>query len=244
MNIYSKPLITFIAGFYLIAYHCSLIALSQNPSRPKKTYTIYISKRDTTIKADVLSEKSDFKAGTGFTYYWYAANSIMETRGGYDGLLLHGYFNSFYGNNNLRQKGKFEKGLKQGKWITWFSNGKINEVVHWKGGKKHGRYMMYDGEGKLMVEARFKEDKLHGTMISYQDGKILSKREYKNGQEVIKPEKLPKPPKSKPVKVKDAAGNEKTGLGAKVKKWLGVKSKAPREKKTKTEKPKMQASQG
>ena len=85
----------------------------------------------------------------------------------------------------------FKKGLKEGKWMIWFINGKVNEITFWKKGMKNGKYTMYNGEGRIMVETKFKNDKLNGTMTSYQDGKILSKRKYKNGIEVIPKPELP-----------------------------------------------------
>ena len=126
---------------------CSVV-FSQNPEKPKKTFTASISKRDTTIKADVLSDKSDFSPEENLTYCWFSSNRILETKGGYDGRLLHGSFTSFYGNKNLRQKGKFTKGLKKGKWINWYSDGSINEVSHWKKGMKNGKFYLYSVEGK------------------------------------------------------------------------------------------------
>src|SRR5437868_4522997 len=102
---------------------------AQNPQRPKKTFTVNISRRDTTIKVDVLAEKSSTKPDENRTYNWFSSNQILETKGGYDGHLLHGSYSSFYGNNNLRQKGKFRKGLKEGKWISWYADGRINEVA-------------------------------------------------------------------------------------------------------------------
>lgn len=223
--------------FIVLSLFFAANLFSQNPDRPKKTFTVNIAKKDTTIKADVLSDNSKIKPDENLTYNWFASNKILETKGGYDGHLLHGSYTSFYGNNNLRQKGKFKKGLKEGKWIAWFINGKINEITHWKHGMKNGKYSMYNGEGKIMVETKFRKDKLNGTMTSYQDEKILSKRKYKNGLEIILKEKLPKVKNGKQPKEKSSA---KTPLKEKIKKLFKKKDKSKKDK-TK-EKPKAQVS--
>ena len=225
----------------VLSFFFSQILFSQNPDKPKKTFTINISKKDTTIKADVLTDKCNIKPDENLTYNWFASNKIISTKGGYDGHLLHGGYTSFYGNNNLWQKGKFNKGLKEGKWMTWFIDGKINEITHWKKGMKNGKYTMYSNEGKIMLEAKFKNDKLNGTMTSYQDEKILSKRKYKNGAEVISKDKLPKVKGEKPSKEKSSAPG--TSLKEKIKKLFTPKEKKPTGKKEKKDKSKAQVSQ-
>ena len=225
MQVLSTPLLFL---FEILTCH---YAFSQNPDKPKKTYTVNIARRDTTIKADVLSAQSKIKADAELTYNWFAYNKIMETKGGYDGHLLHGSYTSFYGNNNLRQKGKFKNGLKEGKWVNWFVNGKINEITHWKHGMKNGKYMMYDGDGKIMLEAGFKNDKLNGKMTSYQSGKILSVHQYKNGVEIVSNDGL------SVTNAKDKSG--KSSLKEKMQKLFKKNEKRPSDPK---DKPKPQVS--
>lgn len=149
-------------------------------------YTININKPDTIIRAEVMAQRSSALADKDLTYYWYAnvANTIIQTKGGFDGKLLHGAYTSFYGNNNLKEKGKFDNGIKNGEWIKWYSNGAINEVSHWRLGMKNGRYKLYNEQGEQMLGAHFRNDKMEGTVKTYQNGKVLSRKKYRNGQEL------------------------------------------------------------
>jgi len=152
--------------------------------KDKEIHTININNKENTIKADVSSTKGKVVAVDSLTYYWHAYNKIMETKGGFDGKLLNGNYTVFYINNNLKEKGKFKNGLKNGKWILWYDSGKIQEISCWKNGIKEGAYQSYDMTGQQVLDANFKSDKLEGIMISYQSGKILSRKAYKAGIEI------------------------------------------------------------
>lgn len=197
--------------------------------REKKqtSYTVYINKSDTLVKADVMAKKPTFSASDDKTYYWYAStNKVIQTMGGYDGKPLHGKYSSFYGSKNLFQKGKFKKGLKTGEWTTWFTNGKINETSRWKNGKKNGKLVLYTETGQPMLMAHFRNDRLHGTMTSYQNGKILNKAKYKHGVQIIHNEKLPKAKEGKKIKNSNVKQADKKTFKESFKAWFGkVKSK-------------------
>lgn len=180
----------FILFLFLFLIVSPLVFSQTSRDTDRKTYSVNITTPDTAIHAEVLSQPASVIANRKLTYYWYSNpnNIILHTAGGFDGKLLHGAFSSFYGNKNLMEKGKFSYGLKNGEWIKWFSNGKINEISHWRGGIKTGKYILYTETGVKMLEASFRNDKLDGTMISYQNGKILNKKRYKDGEE--QPEKF------------------------------------------------------
>lgn len=157
--------------------------------KQKESSTIYLNYPDYTIKTDILSEKKKICTNENLTYYWYASNKVMETKGGYDGKILNGSYTSFYLSSNLKEKGSFKNGLKNGEWITWYENGKISEVITWRKGVKVGRYMNSDNNGNLLTEAYYKSDKLNGYQTNYKNGKITEKKKYKNGIEIIKKQK-------------------------------------------------------
>lgn len=195
-------------------------AIAQNK---KEIYPVNINNTHYTEKVEILSEEQQkVKPEEDLTYYWYAYNKVMKTEGGYDGKLLHGQYAAFYFNNNLKEKGKFRKGLKDGKWISWYEHGKIMEIVEWSKGKKDGPYRSYDPQGQQVLDANFKNGKLHGKTTSYLDGKILSEKKYRNGEEMIPKEKKSSSKKkdkekettdSKPV---DDAKESKEGFGNKL----------------------------
>lgn len=137
------------------------------------------------------------KVDNELTYSWYKSNQIMQTKGGYDGKLLHGAFAEFYLNNNLKEKGNYKKGLKKGEWKTWYENGQLKEIIKYNNGLIHGKYQSYNEKGELTLDANYKKGKLHGETIRYEKGKNLAKHKYKNGNEVFpKPEKIKEEKKS------------------------------------------------
>ncbi len=78
---------------------------------------MHINENDYSIVAEVLAKEKSIPSSADKEYYWYKSNSIMSTKGGYDGKLLHGQYSSFYLNSNLKEKGKYHMGLiKLEKW--------------------------------------------------------------------------------------------------------------------------------
>lgn len=171
-------------------YLLSLLLLFNTLKAQKNTekqnyYTIYVNYPDYTVRAAIRKKPATFKANTERPYFWYAANQINSTQGGYDGKLLHGNYAAFYLNNNLKEKGRFENGLKEGKWHTWHADGKLSEVVRYNKGLRSGKYESYDSKGRPVVKATFKNGKLHGKSETYVNGELSATRYYKDGEERI-----------------------------------------------------------
>lgn len=194
--------------FFVLMFLANSI-LAQN--RQKGSYTVYLNSSTYSIKADVVYENKKNTSKEELTYFWYASNKIMETRGGYDGRLLDGLYICFYLSDNLKEKGKFENGLRDGVWQYWYENGKIKETTTWKNGEKNGIYKKYDIHGNLLVEATNKKGKLNGYEIKYEGEKIIRKIKYEDGIEI-----LPKV---------EAPSKEKTPFATKIKKLLIKKDK-------------------
>jgi hypothetical protein len=93
-----KYLFTFL---FLVSFLTANYLLAQE-NQDKPTYTVNIEKRDTAIKCEVMYEKQNFIPKEDQTYYWYAANRIISTQGGYDGRLLSGSYISYYPNKGLK----------------------------------------------------------------------------------------------------------------------------------------------
>jgi hypothetical protein len=179
------------AGLAALLLLCCICSFAQPSSDyKKKRFTFHIEKPDTSISFEVCAVNPKVIARENSSYSWYLDNKIIETKGGFSGRLLHGRYESYYGNKSLRERGTYIKGRKEGKWIKWHSNGKINEISYWRMGVKQGKYVLFNDMGQKMLFAHFKKDKLNGTLTSYEKDKILSKRKYRNGNEV--PVKIPK----------------------------------------------------
>lgn len=156
--------------------------------KQKESYTVYVNYPDYTIKTDISSKVKRINVREELTYYWYASNKIMETTGGYDGKILNGSYTSFYVTGNLKEKGTFRNGIKNGEWITWYETGKMKEINAWRRGIKSSTSKSFDINGDLISDAKYKNGKLNGYQTTYISGKVITKRKYKNGVEVIKKE--------------------------------------------------------
>jgi hypothetical protein len=97
-------------------------------------HTIRIIRSDKTIVVQIspVPEKPPVKP-TLF-YYWYSANTIHSTQGGYSGQLLNGRYTEYDLNKSLKEQGFFKNGLKSGTWKTWNEDGTLNRVSDWKAG--------------------------------------------------------------------------------------------------------------
>lgn len=175
----------------VLLFHNNPLAAQKNNDK-RNYYNVYVNYPDYTIRAAIRKKPATFKAGTGLTYYWYAANQVNATQGGYDGKLLHGNYTAFYLNNNLKEKGKFVNGLKEGQWQSWHSDGKLNEIIHYKKGQRNGKYESYDSKGRPVVKATFRAGKLHGKSETFLNGELSATRYYKNGEEFTPKQKTEK----------------------------------------------------
>ncbi len=206
-------------------------AFSQRPVEPTemKTFNIIVNYEDYSVKTQMLKDPKKICVNNDLCYLWYNSNKITETKGGYDGKLLHGYYKSFYAfNNQLRESGQIKYGLKNKEWKYWYTDGKLREVITWKKGRKNGKYILYNDYGEIMAKGNFKNDLLHGKFYTYdKTGRIAEKKRYKNGNEIISK------PKTEKVK-KNKEGSSET----REKRSFKERVKAIFKKKEKTDKPK------
>lgn len=203
--------------------------------KPAKRYSIYVNHPNYSVKTNVLNSNKNIKPKANLIYYWYSANKIMETQGGFDGKVLDGTYTVFYLSNNLKERGRFKNGLKHGEWTTWFEDGRIHEVLVWKRGVLHGECKTYNEKGELIKIWNVRNNKLHGYEAIYENGKIISDHQYKNGKVLPEKSKENKKSAEKPVK------QTETKPGTEKKKEDTKKTKSKKTKKEKsatTEKPK------
>lgn len=217
---------------FILLFACSVSAQRFVEPDKMKAFNITVNYPDYTVKTQMLKEPKQFKPDVNLTYHWYTAQKIMETKGGFDGKLLHGTYRSFYLNDQLFESGEFKYGVKSGEWKNWYPDGKLKEITNWKKGRKNGSYALYSDYGKLMAKGVFKHDLLTGTFTTYDgNGNLTSKRKYKKGKEVIKTEKVKKEKTKKEKTAKDAStpAKEKKGLFGKQKGSAELKETKPKE---------------
>jgi hypothetical protein len=133
---------------------------------------VILNQKDSIIYAHLLpsGESENIKAKDKYWYSWYAQHDIKETQGGFGGKLLHGEYEEFYENKDLKKKGVFKKGLKTGKWKSWYKNGQLCEISHYKNGLKHGKYYGYTSSGVQEEKGKYKR----GVQINKKTRKVAS----------------------------------------------------------------------
>jgi len=93
-------------------------------------------------------------------YYWVRAQTMVVTQGGIGGTPLHGMFQGFHPDGQLREQGQFERGLKDGEWRSWNLSGRLDKYEHWKNGRLHGTVQRYTAGGALLIEERYRKGAL------------------------------------------------------------------------------------
>ncbi len=151
---------------------------------------VTMNKSDTIFQFHTInSTEINYKVKETDYFYWFRADTILMTRGGFDGKLLHGEYKSFYPNKNLKESGRFEYGLKIDEWKSWHSNGELQTVSIWHAGKKDGKFQEFTQNGQKLRTGKYKSDKLSGYIITYAGDTVANKLLYRNGQPVIKEKK-------------------------------------------------------
>lgn len=141
---------------------------------------VWVMVYDGDIKSSKLEDEK--------TYYWLKAKQIHQSKGGYDGDLLHGEYTALYKNDALKEKGLYVKGLKHGTWKTWHPNGELASITQWKNGIQRGTAEYRNVDGRLIKLEKFKNGQLHGKQFYYADSSEIVK-DFKNGREKFKKQK-------------------------------------------------------
>ncbi len=185
---------------------------------------VILNHKDSIIYAYLLPTDKGKKvtASDKYWYNWYAQHDIKETRGGFDGKLLHGEYIEFYENKNLKKKGIFKKGLKTGKWKSWYMNGQISEIVYYKNGLRKGRDLVFNSSGEQISKSKYRK----GELV-----KLKVNKKIKNDTSIVQDNK------NKKVKSKDRKGKDS------IDSTKGKKEEINKEKKNKKE-PKIRVRRG
>lgn len=198
-----------------------------------KAFNITVNYDNYTVKTQMLKSPKKINTKPDLTYHWYSSQKIIETKGGFDGKLLHGYYKSFYLSNQLFESGEFKYGLKNNEWKNWYSDGKLKEITHWKNGKKNGKYFLFNDDGTKVASGNFKNDQLSGKFNTYdKNGNIILSQSYKNGVIQVKTPKLKKEKSTKPKEetIKPEK-KERKSIFKKKEKKVESGEQAPKEKK-------------
>jgi hypothetical protein len=144
--------------------------------------SVRITQPEKVIVAETIPFTSTSKQSSSLWYYWYSANEIHITQGGYSGKALNGNYNEYYLNKNLKEKGQFEKGLKTGIWKNWRQDGSLASAYTWKAGQRYGDFFVYDEQGKLLTSGIYKNDLLNGKIFNHIGADSVESTRYKDGK--------------------------------------------------------------
>ena len=97
---------------------------------------VRITEQNKIIVAEIEPVSSHPSIKPNLYYYWYNANTIHISQGGFSGKLLNGPYIEYYTDKNLKEQGNFKKGLKDGVWKSWNEEGTLTSVTNWKRGSE------------------------------------------------------------------------------------------------------------
>lgn len=205
---------------------CAFAGYAQKEIEIPVSHRVVMNFQEYIVYADILASERKFNPKSGKYYFWYSANDIKRTRGGYDGKLLHGAYTEFFPDKNLKQKGMFRYGLKKGVWKTWYHSGEIESVVRWRKGSMQGGFRHYDEQGRLVRQGRHKNDLMHGKIDTFSsEGRQRHvyvnglKKEEKPGRSQAKKSAdndKPEKAKSREKENRDKENKEKEAVGTEV----------------------------
>jgi antitoxin component YwqK of YwqJK toxin-antitoxin module len=119
----------------LLSFFLILSAAANAQKLPDVGLTkVRINEADKTIVAEIGGTDIHPSAKPNLSYYWYSANQIHSTQGGFSGTLLNGQYTEYYLNKNLKEQGAFKKGLKDDVWKSWNEDGTLKQTVNWHKG--------------------------------------------------------------------------------------------------------------
>ena len=91
----------------------------------------------------------------------------------------------------LKEIGKYKNGQKHGTWTNYYPGGVVPTIVaQYQNGQLDGIFRQYDRYGHLVYEISYKNGLKHGDFIAFnENGKIVSRKVFRNGEEVGSQEK-------------------------------------------------------
>ena len=171
-----------LAVFAICSIQFNSIAQSSANLVSTALHRIIFEKKDTVFNFYVIKQEAGKVISDDLTYSWYAQDTILQTRGGYDGFVLNGAYAVFYPNKNLKEEGNFVYGLKVGEWKIWYPDGKLKSVFTWKNGKRQGKFVIYDEKAVVIQSGSYKNDLMEGSILETTPDNKTEIKKYKKGQ--------------------------------------------------------------
>lgn len=188
---YKKIVISASCGIRLLVGACLLMSMeayAQKYTDIPINNRVILNKGEYIVYAEIAQGRVSDEVSDDVFYYWYSANEIKRTQGGYDGKLLHGKYTEFYSNKDLKAQGKFSHGVKTGQWKMWHANGNLREIQFWSSKGRRAKFESFDENGNLIRSGKYRYERLHGIIKEIERQKTV-KRKFRDGIELIRAKK-------------------------------------------------------
>ncbi|CAO4837242.1 MAG: hypothetical protein CNLJKLNK_00620 [Holosporales bacterium] len=129
-----------------------------------------------------------FKNGEKNGPLYVFQNGLLTTEMSFVDNVLHGLMKCYFPNNTVQLVQYYKAGILEGDFIQYHPNGAIQMKLTYQKGLKQGLCTIYDPYGNLQQDMTYQNDLLDGPINSYYDGKMVARKYYKDGVEVIPPE--------------------------------------------------------
>ncbi len=168
----------FLTGLFVY-----LIATNTLYAQDVHTGSVVFDKNGFSFDIRVLYENTEIKTLPNVNYYWYRNGELKSTIGDFSGNILHGKYEKFDADGNLRAKGDFLYGVKNGKWKYWNNRGTIDTEEFWKKGFLVERISINDSTITIQP---FKNNVLHGKVVQRKNNELISSVKYYQGKKKVK----------------------------------------------------------
>tara|TARA_B100001057_G_scaffold387145_1_gene394262 strand:+ start:110 stop:514 length:405 start_codon:yes stop_codon:yes gene_type:complete len=96
-----------------------------------------------------------------------SSDQLVERQGIDDEIK---FWETRYGNGQLRSKGSYKDGKNDGPWESYYENGQLFSKTYHKDGKKDGTWEYYHENGQLERKTSYKDGKFQdGTLEMYDE---------------------------------------------------------------------------
>lgn len=126
-----------------------------------------------------------FKDGKKHGPMYVFERGVLSTEMMFESDVLNGIMKYYYPNKALQLQLNFLDGKQDGDFIQYHPNGAIQMQMQYKNGQKQGICKIYDAYGNLLQDMFYINDLLDGPVNSYYEDKLVARKYYKDGVEVI-----------------------------------------------------------
>lgn len=100
-----------------------------------------------------------------------------------DGMRLGGY-TEYFPSGKVKVRAQYRFGRLHGFYSTFHENGQMRVSCTYRDGRVEGKWTERDDKGRTRIETAYTEGEIDGPLLAYEEGKPLSRQEWKAGRPV------------------------------------------------------------